>query len=133
MGFCLYGNDIDETTSPLEAGLGWITKFSKDFTAKNILEYQKAKGLSRKLIGFEMIDKGIARHGHEIVDEKGNKIGEVTSGTQSPSLQKPIGMGYVSIDHAKENTPIFINIRDKKLEAKVVKMPFFKSKSLITS
>jgi aminomethyltransferase len=129
MGFCLYGNDIDDTTSPLEAGLGWITKFSKDFTAKSILEEQKAKGLSRKLVGFEMIDKGIARHGHEIMDANGNTIGVVTSGTQSPSLQKAIGMGYISIENAKEGTTIFINIRDKNLEAKVVKMPFLKSKS----
>jgi aminomethyltransferase len=129
MGFCLYGNDIDDTTSPLEAGLGWITKFSKDFTAKSVLEEQKAKGLSRKLVGFEMIDKGIARHGHEIMDANGNTIGVVTSGTQSPSLQKAIGMGYISIENAKEGTTIFINIRDKNLEAKVVKMPFLKSKS----
>ncbi len=129
MGYCLYGNDIDDTTSPLEAGLGWITKFSKDFTAKSILEEQKAKGLSRKLVGFEMIDKGIARHGHEIMDANGNTIGVVTSGTQSPSLQKAIGMGYISIENAKEGTTIFINIRDKNLEAKVVKMPFLKSKS----
>ena len=126
MGFCLYGNDIDDTTSPLEAGLGWITKFTKDFTARKILEDQKTKGISRKLVGFEMIDKGIARHGYDIVDASGNKIGIVTSGTQSPSLQKAIGMGYVSIENAKDGTSIFINIREKNLEAKVVKMPFYK-------
>src|SRR5258705_4415211 len=94
MGFCLYGNDIDDTTSPLEAGLGWITKFNKEFTARNILEKQKAEGVKRKLVGFEMIDKGIPRHNYEIKDAGKNKIGYVTSGTQSPSLQKAIGMGY---------------------------------------
>lgn len=126
MGFCLYGNDIDDTTSPLEAGLGWITKFTKDFTARKILEEQKAKGASRKLVGFEMMDKGIARHGYDIVNASGNKIGIVTSGTQSPSLQKAIGMGYVSIENAMEGTSIFINIRDKNLQAQVVKLPFYK-------
>ena len=95
MGFCLYGNDIDDTTSPLEAGLGWITKFTKDFTAKEIFEKQKAEGVERKLVGFEMMEKGIPRHGYEIKDFTGTTIGKVTSGTQSPSLGKAIGMGYV--------------------------------------
>ena len=124
MGFCLYGNDIDDTTSPLEAGLGWITKFTKDFTAKNILEAQKAEGVKRKLVGFEMIDKGIPRHNYEIKDASGNRIGYVTSGTQSPSLQKAIGMGYVTIENAVIDTDVFIAVRDKMLKAKVVKIPF---------
>ena len=124
MGFCLYGNDIDDTTSPLEAGLGWITKFTKEFTAKNILEKQKAEGLKNKLVGFEMIDKGIPRHNYEIKDVSGNKIGYVTSGTQSPSLQKAIGMGYVAVGNAAIDSEIFIAVRDKSLKAKVVKLPF---------
>jgi aminomethyltransferase len=124
MGYCLYGNDIDDSTTPLEAGLGWITKFNKDFTAREILERQKAEGVKRKLVGFEMIDKGIARQGYEIVDENGIKIGEVTSGTQAPSLGKAIGLGYVSKEHASIDSEIFIKIRDKQLQAKVVKIPF---------
>jgi aminomethyltransferase len=124
MGFCLYGNDIDDTTSPLEAGLGWITKFTKDFTSKNIFEKQKAESVKRKLVGFEMVDKGIPRHGYEIKDANGNAIGYVTSGTQSPSLQKAIGMGYVHTDHAAMDSDIFIAVRDKQLKAKVVKLPF---------
>jgi aminomethyltransferase len=124
MGFCLYGNDIDDTTSPLEAGLGWITKFTKSFTAREILEKQKAAGLSRKLVGFEMVDKGIPRHHYEIRDAGGNKIGFVTSGTQAPSLQKAIGMGYVDLAHAALDTEIYISVRDKLLKAKVVKFPF---------
>jgi aminomethyltransferase len=126
MGFCLFGNDIDDTTSPLEAGLGWITKFSKDFTAKNILLEQKEKGLSRKLVGFEMIDRGIARPHYEIVNADGEIIGNVTSGTQSPSLQKAIGMGYVPKEFSGEGKEIFIRIRDKALKAQVVKIPFYK-------
>ena len=124
MGYCLYGNDIDDTTSPLEGGLGWITKFTKEFTAKEILERQKAGGVKHKLLGFEMIDKGIPRHGYEIVDKTGNKIGEVTSGTQSPSLSKAIGMGYVLKDYSTLNSNIYITVREKNLEARVVKMPF---------
>lgn len=124
MGFCLYGNDIDDTTSPLEAGLGWITKFTKDFTSKTIFEKQKAEGVKRKLVGFEMIDKGIPRHHYEIKDAAGNKIGYVTSGTQSPSLQKAIGMGYVTTEHALPGAEIFIAVRDKMLKAKVAKIPF---------
>jgi aminomethyltransferase len=124
MGYCLYGNDIDDTTSPLEAGLGWITKFSKDFTGKEFLEQQKQEGIERKLIGFEMIDKGIPRHGYEIKDHSGMLIGYVTSGTQSPSLGKAIGMGYVRNMFAIIDTTIFIKVRDKLLLAKVVKVPF---------
>jgi len=123
-GFCLYGNDIDDTTSPLEAGLGWITKFTKDFTAKSILEAQKAAGVSRKLVGFEMVDKGIPRHHYKIHDAQGNEIGFVTSGTQSPSLGKAIGMAYVTKENAAEGSEIFIMIRDKAVKAQVVKIPF---------
>ncbi|HWC52097.1 MAG TPA: glycine cleavage system aminomethyltransferase GcvT [Chitinophagaceae bacterium] len=124
MGYCLYGNDIDDTSSPLEAGLGWITKFTKDFTARSILEKQKSEGVQRKLVGFEMIDKGIPRHGYEIKDASGTKIGIVTSGTQSPSLNKAIGMGYVDVKHSALDSEIFIAVRDKLLKAKVVKIPF---------
>ncbi len=123
-GFCLYGNDINDTTSPLEAGLGWITKFTKDFTAKDILEAQKAAGITRKLVGFEMIDKGIPRHDYKIVDANNNEIGVVTSGTQGPSLGKAIGMGYVAKEFSNEGSEIFIAVRDKALKATVVKMPF---------
>src|SRR6195952_3122347 len=114
MGYCLYGMDIDDTTSPLEAGLGWITKFSKDFTAREIVEKQKAEGITRKLVGFEMVDKGIPRHGYEIVDENGNKIGEVTSGTQAPSLGKAIGMGYLAKQHSSIDSKIFVKVREKQ-------------------
>ncbi len=124
MGFCLYGNDIDDTTSPLEAGLGWITKFTKEFTSKEIFSKQKAEGVQKKLVGFEMIEKGIPRHGYEICDEGGAVIGQVTSGTQSPSLGKGIGMGYVKAAFASIDTAIFIKVRDKLIGAKVVKMPF---------
>lgn len=124
MGYCLYGNDIDDTTSPLEAGLGWITKFTKDFTARPILEEQKKDGIERKLVGFEMLEKGIPRHDYEIKDFSGRMIGKVTSGTQSPSLKKAIGIGYVATSHANLDTSIYIKIRDKLLEAKVVKFPF---------
>lgn len=124
MGYCLYGNDIDDTTSPLEGGLGWITKFSKEFTAKNILEQQKKEGVERKLVGLEMIDRGIPRHGYEIKDHTGAAIGFVTSGTQSPSLGKAIGMGYVRTAFASIDTPVFVKVRDKLLQAKVAKIPF---------
>ncbi|GAB3915281.1 glycine cleavage system aminomethyltransferase GcvT [Mucilaginibacter boryungensis] len=124
MGFCLYGNDIDDNTSPLEAGLGWVTKFSKDFVNSAALQQQKNEGVKQKLIGFEMIDRGIPRHDYQIVDADGNNIGRVTSGTQSPSLQKAIGMGYVKNEFAKEGSEIFILIRDNKIKAKVVKPPF---------
>ncbi|MBE9599035.1 glycine cleavage system aminomethyltransferase GcvT [Pedobacter sp. MC2016-24] len=126
MGFCLYGNDIDDTTSPIEAGLGWITKFTKAFTNSEALLAQKEAGVTRKLIGFELIDRGIPRHDYEIVDAEGNVIGRVTSGTQSPSLQKAIGMGYIDKASAKEGSEIFILIRNQKIKAKVVKFPFYK-------
>jgi aminomethyltransferase len=124
MGFCLYGNDIDDTTSPMEAGLGWITKFTKEFTSKEIFAEQKAEGVERKLVGFEMIEKGIPRHGYEIKDYIGESIGHVTSGTQSPSLGKAIGMGYVRTAYAAIGSEIFIKVRDKLLQAKVSKIPF---------
>lgn len=125
MGFCLYGNDIDDTTSPLEAGLGWITKLKKDdFIAKDILVAQKAEGIKRKLVGFEMVEKGIPRHGYKIQDGEGNEIGHVTSGTQSPSLSKAVGLGYVTKPNNVEGTEINIMIRDKAVRAKVVKIPF---------
>lgn len=127
MGFCLYGNDIDDTTSPLEAGLGWVTKFSKDFVNSEVLKQQKEQGISKKLIGFEMIDRGIPRHDYEIVDADGNKIGKVTSGTQSPSLQKAVGLGYVDTAFTKDGTEIYIKIREQKVKAKVVKPPFYKA------
>jgi aminomethyltransferase len=124
MGYCLYGNDIDDNTSPLEAGLGWITKFTKDFTARPILEQQKAAGPEQKLVGFEMLEKGIPRHNYEIKDFSGAVIGRVTSGTQSPSLGKAIGMGYVRTTFAGIDTRIYVKVRDKLLQAKVVKFPF---------
>jgi aminomethyltransferase len=127
MGFCLYGNDIDDKTSPLEAGLGWVTKFNKEFTNSAALANQKAAGVGQKLVGFEMIDRGIPRHDYEIVDAEGNNIGKVTSGTQSPSLQKAIGLGYVKTEFAKEGTEIFVKIRDNSIKAKVVKPPFYKA------
>jgi aminomethyltransferase len=126
MGFCLYGNDIDDTTSPIEAGLGWITKFTKEFTNSTSLLAQKEAGVKSRLVGFEMIDRGIARHDYQIADAEGNVIGRVTSGTQSPSLQKAIGMGYVNKAFAKEGTEVYIVIRNNKLKAKVVKFPFVK-------
>ena len=126
MGFCLYGNDIDDTTSPLEAGLGWITKFTKDFTNSEALKLQKSNGVSKKLVAFEMIDKGIPRHGYEIAQADGSVIGVVTSGTQSPSLSKAIGMGYVPISMSAVGSEIFLLIRGKQLKAQVVSLPFYK-------
>jgi aminomethyltransferase len=125
MGFCLYGNDINDTTSPIEAGLGWITKFTKDFTNRAAIENHKKNGTTKKLVGFEMIDRGIPRHDYLITDGNGNNIGIVTSGTQAPSLNKAIGMGYVPTDKATIDSEIFIQVRDKQLKAKVVKMPFY--------
>jgi aminomethyltransferase len=124
MGYCLYGNDIDDTTSPLEAGLGWITKFTKPFTNAEYLLRQKEQGVKRKLIGFEMIDRGIPRHGYLLKDANNNTIGMVTSGTQAPSLGKAIGMGYVATGHHWLDHEIYVEIRGKLLKAKVVKMPF---------
>lgn len=126
MGFCLYGNDIDDTTSTIEAGLGWITKFTKDFTNRAAIEEQKTKGTSRKLVGFEMVDRGIPRHDYPIADGNGNIIGNVTSGTQSPSLNKAIGMGYVTTSYSAPENEIFVIIRDKPVRARVVKLPFLK-------
>jgi aminomethyltransferase len=124
MGYCLYGNDIDDTTSPLEAGLGWITKFTKDFTNRAHFEKQKENGVSKKLVGFEMLEKGIARHGYDIKSFDGMIIGHVTSGTQSPSLGKAIGMGYVNANSSAIDTEIYVSVRNTLLKAKVVKMPF---------
>ena len=124
MGFCLYGNDIDDTTSPIEAGLGWITKFSKSFTNSKALSDQKANGVAKKLVGFEMVDRGIPRHYYEIKDAAGVLIGSVTSGTQAPSLGKAIGMGYVTTEHAKPGSAIYIDIRNTLVKAQVVKFPF---------
>jgi aminomethyltransferase len=124
MGFCLYGNDIDDTTSPLEAGLGWITKFTKTFTNSDQLKKQKEEGIKRKLSAFVMIDRGIPRHGYPICDEAGKEIGIVTSGTQSPTLNKAIGMGYIAREYADAGTAIFIKIRDKLIQADIVKLPF---------
>jgi aminomethyltransferase len=123
-GFCLYGNDINDETSPIEAGLGWITKFTKPFINHEHHKAIKENGASKKLVGFEMIDRGIPRQHYAIKDAAGNVIGEVTSGTQSPSLNKGIGMGYVSAMHSKVDTEIYIDIRDKAVKAKVVKVPF---------
>ena len=125
MGFCLYGNDIDDTTSPLEAGLGWITKFTKDFVDSERLKAQKEAGVSRKLVGFEMIDRGIPRHDYRVLDAAGNVIGKVTSGTQGPSVKKAIGLAYVTVENAAVDTEIFIEIREKGVKAKVVKLPFY--------
>jgi len=128
MGYCLYGNDIDDTTSPIEAGLGWITKFTdaKEFINKAALLKQKTEGVSKKLVGFEMVDKGIPRHGYPIVDAQGATIGEVTSGTMGPFVKIPIGMGYVPSSLSKEGSEILVGIREKSLRAKVVKFPFYK-------
>lgn len=127
MGYCLYGNDITDETSPLEAGLGWITKFSTDFIAKDILEKQKEEGVGRKLVGLELIDKGIARKDYPVIDLNGNKIGFVTSGTMSPTLKKAIAMAYVSKDFSSEGSEVFIEVRNKHLKARVVKFPFLKA------
>ena len=128
MGFCLYGNDLSDTTSPLEAGLGWITKFveGKNFISRALLEKQKAEGLKRKLIAFEMVDRGIPRHGYELVNADGEKIGEVTSGTMSPMRKIGIGMGYVKPEYSKIGTEICIDVRGRKLKAVIVKAPFRK-------
>jgi aminomethyltransferase len=126
MGFCLYGNDINDTTSPLEAGLGWITKFTKEFTNSENLKKQKEEGVTKKLVGFELLERGIPRHDYEIVDADGNNIGIVTSGTMAPTVGKGIGMGYVKTEFGDVDSEIYIQIRNNKVKAKVVKMPFYK-------
>ena len=126
MGFCLYGNDINDTTSPLEAGLGWITKFDKEFTNSENLKKQKEEGVTRKLVAFELTERGIPRHDYEIADASGNVVGIVTSGTMSPSLGKAIGLGYVPTALSSVDSEIFIRIRNKDIAAKVVKLPFYK-------
>jgi aminomethyltransferase len=128
MGFCLYGNDIDDTTSPLEAGLGWITKFNKTFVNSQALKKQKEEGVTRKLIGFKMTERGIPRHGYTILDLQGNPIGRVTSGTQSPVLQTGIGMGYVPVQFAAPGTEILVDIRGKGIKAVVHKPPFIETR-----
>ena len=130
MGFCLYGNDIDDTTSPLEAGLGWITKFNDakgDFIDRAYMEQLKADGIKRRLVGFELVDKGIARHGYDICDASGAVIGHVTSGTMGPSVKKAIGLGYVDAAHKAVDSEIFISVRGRLLKAKVVKLPFYRA------
>ena len=127
MGFCLYGNDINDTTSPMEAGLGWITKFTKPFVGRDLIEHQKKMGTVKKLVGFEMLEKSIPRHGYSITDNAGAIIGEVTSGTQSPSLNKAIGMGYVPANSTQPGTTIFIKIRDRLCPANIVTIPFVKA------
>jgi len=126
MGYCLYDNDINDTTSPIEAGLGWITKFTKEFTNSENLKKQKEAGVSRKLVGFELVERGIPRHDYDIVDAEGNNIGIVTSGTMAPTLGKGIGMGYVKTEFSAVDSEIFIQIRNNKVKAKVVKLPFYK-------
>ena len=126
MGFCLYGNDINDSTSPIEAGLGWITKFNKDFTNSDALKLQKENGVSRKLVAFEMQERAVPRHDYEIADADGNVIGIVTSGTMSPSMNIGIGLGYVTIENSKIDSEIFIKIRKNNVAAKVVKLPFYK-------
>ena len=131
MGFCLYGNDLDDTTTPIEAGLGWITKFvdGKDFTARHILEEQKKNGVARKLVGFEMIDRGIPRNGYDFVDAEGNVIGHVTSGTMSPTRKVGIGMGYVRTEYSKPGTELSVDVRGRRLRAVVVRPPFRKQQA----
>ena len=126
MGFCLYGNDINDTTSPIEAGLGWITKFTKKFTNSENLKRQKEHGTDRKLVAFELDERGIPRHDYDIVDGNGKKIGTVTSGTMSPSLKKGIGLGYVPSIFTDIGSKIYIQIRKNKIPATVVKLPFYK-------
>ncbi|MDA8714806.1 glycine cleavage system aminomethyltransferase GcvT [Flavobacteriales bacterium] len=127
MGFCLYGNDIDDNTSPLEAGLGWVTKFTKQFTNANNLLAEKENGIKNRLVGFELLDRGIPRHGYAIIDVNGKEIGKVTSGTMGPSVQKAIGLGYVPHSLSAIGTEILIQVRNKQLKAKVVKLPFYKA------
>lgn len=123
-GFCLYGNDIDDTTTPLEAGLGWVTKFTKDFVASGILKKEKEEGSKRKLIGFKMIDRGIPRQHYKLFNKDSEEIGEVTSGTSSPSLKYGIGLGYVKSEYAQAGNDVFVEVRSKMLKAEIVKLPF---------
>ena len=127
MGYCLYGNDIDESTSPIQAGLGWVTKFTKSFINDSSIKLEKENGVSRKLIGFELLERGIPRKDYEIVDENGNSIGVVTSGTMGPSVKKSIGLGYVETSFSKPGSKIYLSIRNKSISAEVVKLPFYKS------
>lgn len=127
MGFCLYGNDVDDHTSPLEAGLGWVTKFTKDFIGSDILKAQKEGGLKKKLVGLELLERGIPRPHYEITDASGNKLGEVTSGTQSPTLQKGVALGYLPTEYAKPGTEVFIKVRERLFKARVTKLPFVKT------
>ena len=127
MGFCLYGNDIDDTTSPIEAGLGWITKFTKEFTNSASLKAQKEAGVARKLVGIKLLERGVPRHGYPIVDVDGNAVGEVTSGTMAPSLNEAIGMAYVPTALAAPGSIVFVEIRGKALKAEVVSLPFYKA------
>ena len=127
MGFCLYGNDIDDTTSPIEAGLGWITKFTNDFIDSDFLKNQKETGITRRLVGFELLDRGVPRHGYDVVNERGEKIGTVTSGTMAPSLKKAIGLAYVPKKISTPDTEIYIVVRKKQLKAKIVSLPFYKA------
>ena len=127
MGFCLYGNDIDDTTSPLEAGLGWITKFTNNFVDSEFLKNQKETGITKRLVGFELIDRGVPRNGYDVVNEAGEKIGNVTSGTMAPSLKKAIGLAYVPKNMTAPGTEIYIAVRKKQLKAKVVALPFYKA------
>ena len=126
MGFCLYGNDIDENTSPIEARLSWIVKFTNEFIDSNFLLEQKKDGVSRSLVGFELIDRGIPRNGYKVMNEQGKEIGIVTSGTMSPSLKKAIGLAYVSIEYSSVDTLIYVEVRNKQLQGKVVSLPFYK-------
>ena len=125
-GFCLYGNDIDESTSPIEAGLGWITKFTKNFINSENLKKEKEEGVSRKLVSLEIIDRGIARKDYVVVDNDDKEIGMVTSGTMSPTLKKAIAIAYVKTEFSKIGTEVFVQVRNKQLKAKVVSMPFVK-------
>ena len=124
MGYALYGNDIDDSTSPIEAKLGWITKLNTEFPSVDIFRKQKEQGVERKLVAFELLERGIPRKDYDLVEEEGNVIGRVTSGTMSPTLDKAIGMGYVMQEYSKVDTEIYIEIRNKKVKAKVVKLPF---------
>ncbi|WP_020600264.1 glycine cleavage system aminomethyltransferase GcvT [Spirosoma panaciterrae] len=126
MGYCLYGNDITDQTSPIEAGLGWVTKFTHPFIDADVLKEQKEQGVPRRLVGFELIDRGVPRSHYELADADGNAIGEVTSGTQSPTLSKGIGLGYIKTAYSKPGTEIFVKVRDRLLKAQVVKLPFVK-------